>query len=211
MDIMWWLDAAGVLDERYDQVDDIERARGLPSFQLVGSPTRATIDLNTLQRIGVQIVGRLAGINDGVAQLSGSLANVCTLADLKLARLLDGIDEWASRHGLDGETEAPHRLAPTHVEASPPLLLDLRRGSIKTIIWATGYRPDHSWLDVPILDHKRRIRHDGGVTASPGLYLLGIPFLRRRKSSLIDGVGDDVRDLSAHLSAHLDKRPVMAG
>jgi putative flavoprotein involved in K+ transport len=207
LDIMWWLDAAGVLDERYDEIDDIDRGRKLPSFQLVGSPSRATIDLNSLQAAGVQIVGRLAGINDGVAQFSGSLCNVCTLADLKLTRLLDTIDEWATRHGLDGETEAPERPQPTQLEASPPLLLDLRRGAIKTIIWSTGYRPDHSWLDVPVLDHKQRIRHDGGVTPAPGLYVIGMPFLRRRKSSLIDGVGDDARDLSAHLADYLGCRP----
>jgi putative flavoprotein involved in K+ transport len=199
MDIMWWLDATGVLDERYDDVDDVNRVRALPSFQLVGSPTRATIDLNALQALGVSMVGRLAGINDGVAQFSGSLRNQCTLADLKLGRLLDAIDEWATEHGLDGEIDAPHRFQPTHVDDDPRLALDLSRGGIKTIIWATGYRPDYSWLDVPVLDHKGRIRHEGGIAAAPGLYVMGMPFLRRRKSSLIDGVGDDARELSDHL------------
>jgi len=204
MDIMWWLDAAGVLDERYDQVDDVARVRSLPSFQLVGSPAREALDLNTLQAAGVRLAGRLAGINDGVAQFSGSLRNQCTLADLKLGRLLDAVDEWATANGLDDETEPPHRFEPTHVEDPPPLLVNLARGGIKTIIWATGYRPDYSWLDVPVLDHKGRVEHDGGVTAAPGLYLMGMPFLRRRKSSLIDGAGDDARDLTAHLAAHLD-------
>lgn len=204
MDIMWWLEAAGTLDQRYDEVDDIVKARSLPSFQLVGSPARSTLDLNTLQRHGVKLVGRLAGINNGTAQFSGSLRNQCTLADLKLGRLLDNIDEWAAGHGLDDETEPPHRLAPTHVQESPPLLLDLTSGHIKTIIWATGYHPDYSWLHVPVLDPKNRVRHDGGVTASPGLYLMGMPFLRRRKSTLIDGAGDDARDLSDHISEHLD-------
>jgi putative flavoprotein involved in K+ transport len=205
MDIMWWLDAAGILDERYDQVDDVVRARSLPSFQLVGSPARSTIDLNTLQARGVRLVGRLAGMNDGRAQFSGSLRNQCTLADLKLGRLLDAIDEWATDHGLDDEIEPPRRYAPTGVEESPPLLLDLNTGQIKTIIWATGYRPDYSWLDIPVLDHKGRVRHDGGVTDCPGLYLIGMPFLRRRKSSLIDGAGDDARDLSTHLVDHLSR------
>ena len=77
------------------------------------------------------------------------------------------------------------------VEASPPLDLDLASGEIKTIIWATGFRPDFSWLDVPVFDRKGRIRHDGGVVESPGMYLMGLQFLRRRKSSLIDGAGDD--------------------
>ena len=102
-DIQWWMDAAGVLDERYDEVDDIVRARSLPSLQLVGSPERTTLDLNALTGMGVKLVGRLAGIRDGKAQFSGSLRNQCALADLKMARLLDTIDEWATSNGLDGE------------------------------------------------------------------------------------------------------------
>jgi len=205
-DIQWWMDVAGVLDERYDQIDDIVRARNLPSLQLAGYPDRRTIDLNSLTSIGVKLVGRLAGINDGKAQFSGSLRNVCALADLKMNRLLNAIDEWATAHGVDGEVEPSHRLPPTEVEASPPLLIDLARAGIRTVIWATGFRPDYSWLQVPVLDHKGRVRHDGGVVEAPGLYLMGIPFLRRRKSSLIDGAADDARDLSAHLVSFLRER-----
>jgi putative flavoprotein involved in K+ transport len=205
MDIMWWLDAAGVLNERYDEVDDIIRARNLASFQLVGSPARATIDLNSLQQIGVRIVGRLAGITtDGTAQFSGSLPNQCSLADLKLGRLLDSLDEWATNSGLDGEAEPSERPAPTRVPASPPLLLSLR-SEIKTVIWATGYRPEYPWLHLPVLDAKGRVRHNGGVTTVPGLYLMSAVFLRRRKSTFIDGAGDDARDLSAHLVEYLDE------
>ena len=206
MDIQWWMDAAGVLDERYDEVDDIVRARNVPSIQLVGSPERATIDLNELTSIGVRLVGRVAGIrDDGTAQFSGSLRNQCALADLKLGRLLDTIDEWATANGLDQELEPAFRPTPTYVEASPPLTLDLTSGEIRTIIWATGFRPDYSWLDVPVLDHKGQIRHDGGVVIeSPGMYLMGMPFLRRRKSSLIDGAGADANDLSTHLASFLD-------
>ena len=205
-DIQWWMDAAGVLDERYDQVDDIVRARNVPSLQLAGYPDRRTIDLNSLTGIGVKLVGRFAGINDGKAQYSGSLRNVCALADLKMNRLLDTIDEWASANGISSQVAAPHRFEPTEVEASPPLLANLSRGAIKTIIWATGFRPDYSWLEVPVVDPKGYIRHDGGVVESPGVYLLGMPFLRRRKSTLIDGVGDDARDLSAHLASYLSDR-----
>ena len=206
-DIKWWMDASGVLDQRHDEVDDIVRARNVPSLQLAGYPDRRTIDLNSLTAIGVKLVGRLAGINaGGKAQFSGSLRNVCALADLKMNRLLGTIDEWATANGRDSELPAPHRFAATEVEESPPLLLDLTRGNIKTIIWATGFRPDYSWLDVPVLDRKGQVRHDGGVAEAPGLYLMGLPFLRRRKSSLIDGVGDDARDLSAHLAAYLRDR-----
>lgn len=206
-DIMWWLDAAGVLDERHDEVDDIVRARHVASFQLVGSASRATVDLNSLQSGGVRIVGRLGGItDDGTAQFSGSLPNHCALADLKLGRLLDALDAWATDSGLHGEVGAPERFPSTTVPPEPPLLLRLRSGEIRTIVWATGYRPEYPWLQVPVLDAKGRIIHHGGVTPVPGLYLIGAPFLRRRKSSFIDGAGDDARDLAAHLAAYLDQR-----
>jgi putative flavoprotein involved in K+ transport len=202
-DIQWWMDVAGVLDERYDQIPDIERARRVPSLQLTGSPRRVTLDLNALTAIGVRLVGRLVGISERKAQFSGSLRNMCALSDLKMDRLLDTIDAWARDHGLDDEVEPPHRFPPTQVEASPPLSLDLASGEIKTIIWAIGFRPDYSWLHVPVLDLKGRIRHDGGVVPSPGLYVMGLQFLRRRKSALIDGAGDDARDLSTHLAEYL--------
>ena len=203
-DLEWWMDAAGVLDERYDEIEDISRARRVPSLQLTGSPERTTLDLNTLTGIGVKLIGRIAGINNGKAQFSGSLRNQCAMSDLKMARLLNTIDEWVSENGLDGEVGPPHRLAPTRVEESPPLGMDLNTGEIKTIIWATGYRADYSWLHAPVFDRKGRIRHDGGIVDAPGMYLMGIQFLRRRKSALIDGAGDDARDLAAHLAAYLD-------
>jgi len=203
-DMQWWMDATGLNDERYDEVENLTRARSLPSFQLAGYPDRRNIDLNALTSLGVKLVGRLAGIRDGSAQFSGSLRNVCELADLKLNRLLNRIDEWAAENGVSGAVDAPHRPEPTRLEASPPLGMDFARAGIRTIIWATGFRPDYSWLRIPVLDPKGNIRHDGGVvTESPGLYVLGLTFLRRRKSSLIDGVGDDARDLSAHLAALL--------
>ena len=202
-DILWWMDASGLLDERYDEIPDLPRARRLPSMQLVGSPERKTLDLNALRRLGVRLVGRLAGIRDGVAQFSGSLANVSSLADLKLGRLLDTIDTWAAKAGLEG-LEPPQRFSPTEVPRPAQLPLDLRSGEIQMIIWATGLRPDLSWLDAPIFDRKGRVDHDGGVTASPGLYLMGMPFLRRRKSTLIDGAAADAVDLTGHLVRYLD-------
>ena len=206
-DILWWMGETGLHDERYDEVDDIGRARRIPAPQLVGTPERATLDLNALTDRGVRLAGRLVGVADGKAQFSGSLRNKCTLADLKLGRLLDAIDEWITSNGLDGEVEPPHRFAPTRVEESPPLTLDLAGNGIGTVIWATGFEPDYSWLHVPVLDRKGRLRHDGGVVSdSPGLYRIGLNFLRRRKSSFIHGAGDDARDLVDHLAAHIGAR-----
>ena len=118
-------------------------------------------------------------------------------------RLLQRVDEWATESGLDDSFDPPHRFEPTRVDDSPPLGMDLTSGEIKTILWATGFRPDFSWLDVPVFDHKGRIRHDGGIVDAPGMYLMGMQFLRRRKSALIDGAGDDARDLSAHVADYL--------
>jgi putative flavoprotein involved in K+ transport len=191
-DILWWLDALGILDERWDEVDDVVRARNLPSFQLVGASR--SLDLNALQAAGVRIVGRFAGLRDDVAQFSGSLANVCALADLKLGRLLDAIDAHA---GGRGERPEPTRV-PT-----PLLGVGLRSGELRSVVWAAGFRPDFSWLDVPVLDHRGRLLHDGGVTRWPGLYALGLPVLRRRRSTYIDGARDDAADLAAHLTDSL--------
>ena len=202
-DIQWWMDITGILDEGYNDVDDIVRARHVPSPQLVGTSERSNMNLNTLTAAGVKLVGRLGAIRDGQAQFGGAMRNQCALADLKMNRLLSTFDEWATDNGHDDAVEPPHRFEPTKVEKSPPLAIDLTSGEIKTVLWATGYRPDYSWLDIPVLDRKGHIRHDGGVVETPGMYLLGMNFLRRRKSSFIHGAGDDVRDLSAHLSAYL--------
>jgi len=205
LDIQWWMDAIGVLDERYDEVDDIVRARNVPSPQLVGTPERLTMDLNSVTDIGVKLIGRFTGINNSEALFSGSLRNVIALADLKMNRLLDTIDEWATDNGKDGEVQDSQRYPVTRVDDAPPLGIDLSNGEIRSIVWATGFRPDYSWLEVPVLDRKGRIRHQGGVVDSPGLYVMGLTFLRRRKSSFIHGAGDDARDLSVHLASYLDQ------
>jgi putative flavoprotein involved in K+ transport len=206
-DIQWWLDALGILDERHDEVPDIARARNLPSPQLVGTPERATLDLNALTARGVTLVGRLVGANGGKLQFSGSLRAHCAMADLKLTRLLGRIDEWIDGKALQGEAlPEGQRPAATRVEDSPRLGLDLERERFGTVIWATGFRPDHSWLHVPALDRKGRLRHDGGVVDVPGLYALGLNFMRRRKSSFMHGAEDDVRDIATHLVAYLQQR-----
>jgi putative flavoprotein involved in K+ transport len=202
-DVLWWMDAAGVWGQRYDELDDLRRARRLPSPQLVGTPERATLDLNALSGTGVELVGRLAAIRDGRALFSGGLRNVCALADLKMARLLDLFDEWARTEGLDAGVDPVERYPPTEAPRSPRLHLDLRSGEIRCIVWATGFRPDYRWLDVPVLDAKGNLRHDGGVVGIPGLYALGLPVLRRRKSTFIHGIQDDAREIVDHLAGYL--------
>jgi putative flavoprotein involved in K+ transport len=202
-DVLWWMDRSGVWDQRHDELDDLTRARKLPSPQLVGTPERVTLDLNALAGLGVELVGRLQMVRDGRALFSGGLKNVFSLADLKMNRLLDTFDEWAATSGGDDEVAPPERFAPTRVPESPRWQLDLTRGEIRSIVWATGFRPDYGWLDVPVLDAKGQLRHEGGVVDSPGLYALGLPVLRRRKSTFICGIEDDAREVIDHLARAL--------
>jgi putative flavoprotein involved in K+ transport len=202
-DVLWWMDASGVWDQRFDEVEDLTRARRLPSPQLVGTPERVTLDLNALTDLGVELVGRLAAVRDGTALFSGGLRALFSLADLKMDRLLDGFDEWALGRGSSIDVGPPERFAVTAVPERTRLQFDLRSGEIRTILWATGFRPDYGWLDVPVVDAKGHLCHEGGVVDSPGLYALGLPVLRRRKSTFICGIEDDAREVIDHLAGDL--------
>ena len=203
-DVLWWMEASGVWDQRHDEIDDLTRARRLPSPQLVGTPERRTLDLNALSAMGVELVGRLAAVREGRALFSGGLRNQFALADLKMERLLETFDEWARSRTRDADVGPPERLEPTRVPASPRLGLDLRGGAIRSIVWATGFRPDYSWLHVPVVDEKGHLRHDGGTVDAPGMYALGLPVLRRRRSSFINGAENDARAVVRHLARYLD-------
>jgi len=210
-DVLWWMDASGVWNQRYDEIDDLTRARRLPSPQLVGTPERMTLDLNVLSFAGVELVGRLSAVRDGRALFSGGLRNQFALADLKMERLLDTFDAWACTQASRADVGPPERFEPTRVPPASRLALDLRSGEIRSLIWATGFRPDYSWLDVPVVDHKGHLRHDGGVVDAPGMYAIGLPVLRRRKSTFIHGAEDDARDLVDHLAGYLANTSVRQG
>jgi putative flavoprotein involved in K+ transport len=210
-DVLWWMDASGVWDQRHDEVEDLTRARRLPSPQLVGTPEHTTLDLNALEAMGVELVGRWASVRDGVALFSGGLRNVCSLADLKMNRLLGSFDEWAHTSGSDAEVDPQERFASTEAPRSPRWQLDLRSGEIRTILWATGFRPDYRWLNVGVLDAKGHLRHDGGVVDSLGLYALGLPVLRRRRSTFLCGIEDDAREVIGELGGYLAGGPRVRG
>lgn len=203
LDIYDWLDRIGQLDERYDEVDDIERARRHASVQLVGNNAGRNLDLNALHEAGVEVVGRLMAIAGTKGQCSGALANLAKNADLKEERLLRRIDEFVQDHGLNDDVGPRTEMEPTSLGRTA-IELDLR--AFSTVVWATGYQPEHSWLPEATFDRKGRVMHEGGVAAIAGLYVLGLPFLRRRRSNLIGGLGADAADLFVHLRKHLDQQ-----
>lgn len=200
-DIMWWLDRAGILDETEESVYDVETSRQAPSFQLVGRSDHATLDLERLRRAGVLIVGRLLSIDGHRLHLDDDLVKTTVAADAKLASLLSRLDRAADDTALGGlvdEREPFEPLWPSFVRA--PTDLHLRSAGIDTVIWATGYRRDYSWLKIPLLDVRGELLHHGGITPRAGVYALGLPFQRTRKSTFIDGVGPDARVLAKHIA-----------
>ncbi len=207
-DIQWWLDRSGVLDRPHTDFGDLDRARRAPSLQIVGTPDHRTLDLATLSRSGVRLAGRLIGADGATVTFANDLDRNCADADRRLGRLLSEFDDWASRSGLDGDLERPDR----PVLFRPPsgtARLDLAAARIRTVIWATGFTADHRFVDLPVFDDGGRLRHDGGVVSgAPGLYALGLPLLRRRRSTFIDGVGGDAAALADHLQDHLGTAPI---
>jgi putative flavoprotein involved in K+ transport len=200
-DILWWMQAMGVSSRRWDDdIDDLTRARQVPSPQLIGTPERRTLDLGALRRAGVELVGRLVGVSGGRLQCAGSLANLVANADLKQARLLDQVDEFIAQARI--AASRPDRPQATDV-TTPPTSLD--SSQFDTVVWATGHRHSPPQLDPVHLDRWTRIVHDGGILRTPGLFAVGLPFLRRRSSTFLSGIARDAVELSIAIRQHLDR------
>jgi len=197
-DIMWWLDQYGVLEDDSATEADLRVARSQPSMQLVGRPDRRNLDLGVLHDIGVRLIGRVAGIEDRIAYVNNNLAEAVAGSHARMERVLRRIDIFADAVGA--HTEAwPARLA---FDVSPTAL-DLAANDIRTVVWATGFSRNYRWLHVPVLDASGEIIHTGGVTPSPGLYVVGLRFLRRRDPSFIAAVSDDATEVAAEVERHL--------
>lgn len=193
-DILDWMERIGVLTETAEQMRDIGRARSQPSLQLIGSPDHRSLDLPILQRIGVRLLGRAIGFEGTTLHLADDLQTTAAAAQATLERMLARIDPVADAEG------APRQDWPVpFVPAPSPAFLDLRAEGVRSVLWATGFARDYRWLEVPVLDAMGEIRHRGGVTPRPGLYALGLRFMRTRRSSFLDGVGADAEALAAHI------------
>lgn len=204
-DIHWWLDLSGKLDVTIDDVADIESARRSPSLQLVGSPEGRSLDLNSLSEAGVRLTGRAIGASGSTVGFASDLATNCAKADARQTRLLDEFDSIATAAGFDPNFPTPYRPVPTWVPTTPTSI-DLDMAGIGTVVWATGFEQSNPWLRVPALDDRGRIRHRGGVADWPGLYAMGLPFMRRRRSTYLDGFDADASAVVSHLADYLTTR-----
>jgi putative flavoprotein involved in K+ transport len=199
-DIWWWMHQAGLPEDRAEDQADLAGARARPSLQLVGATPPRDLDLGTLRAKGVRILGRMRGAAGRLAQFGDDLAEDVAKAQKPLAGMLARIDQVADALG------APRQPWPAPLTGfgTTPARLDLRAEGIRSIVWATGYRRDHAWLRLPgLLDAAGELRHRGGITPAPGLYVLGLRFLRRRNSNLLGGVGADATALAAEVAGHL--------
>ena len=207
LDIMTWLDWSGILDER--PVPRLDAAGVVtqdgPSLQLVGRKTPEQLDLAYLASHGVTLTGHMTGVDGGRALFAADLAQTAHAAVAKQQRLLARIDDYIARSGLRVAPPQPTQAPRLELDRAPTTL-DFHGRDIRSIVWATGFVPDYSWLDVPVFDARGRLRQREGVTDAPGLYVLGLRFLRHRNSNLIDGVGRDAGVIAAWVEQELNRR-----
>ncbi len=199
-DILWWLDRLGVLDTSADAVHSIDVSRQQPSLQLVGRADRSSLDVGILHAHGVRLVGRVRDMNGYQVRLADDLIASTAAADIKMAEILSRIDRHIAANELAADDPEPFRSTWSHTENSPERL-DLKSEGIETVIWATGCRRAYPWLQIPVLDRRGEIVHNGGFTPAFGLYVLGMNFQRRRNSSFIDGVGADAWKIAEQIAS----------
>jgi putative flavoprotein involved in K+ transport len=208
MDSFWWLEATGRLARTIDQMPDIAAARRENSLQLIGRAEvhlrGSDLDLQTLQDRGVRLLGRLEGVAGTEASFRDDLSERVAEADRRMHHVLDTVDDYIDKVGLNREVLPA--LRPRSVDVPGPVRrLNLASENIRTMIVAAGYRPDHRWLRVPVLEPDGAIRQHRGVTPAPGLYVVGQYFQHRRDSGFIDGVRHDARYVVDHLLGRGDR------
>lgn len=205
-DVMAWLDRLGILDRSIAEVSDPAAARRESSLQLVGRPGGESLDLAILAAAGVRLAGRLQGIDGTRVRFAPDLRQVTAEADDRLAVLLGRIDRHIASHGLDERFPAQDPPARLALGDDGPPELDLRREGIGTVLWATGFRREYPWLHADVLDARGEIVHRRGATPLPGLYVFGLQFLTRRRSSFLDGVGRDAEEIAERIVGRADPR-----
>jgi putative flavoprotein involved in K+ transport len=197
-DLIWWLSELGI-----DRTPVAARgpSRLLPVIS--GAYGGHTIDFRHFAAEGVTLLGRLATARDGVIALAPDLAESLASGDTVYAAFLDMVDAHVDRHALAMPEDPAARLAlpDPRCVVEPVQRLDIGTEAIGAVVWATGYRLDFGWIDIPILDAGGEPLHAGGITAVPGLYFLGLQWLSRMNSSFLSGVGDDAAVLADHIAA----------
>ncbi|XDA97278.1 NAD(P)/FAD-dependent oxidoreductase [Sulfitobacter sp. LCG007] len=196
-DFVWWLGVLGLWD-----VEAPAPGTSHVTIAVSGARGGRTVDFRELAAQGMTLVGRTSGFADGRACFDGDLAENLAGGDAYYLALLDAADAYVKRNGLDlpEEPEARRMLPDPDCLQNPIRELDLAADGVTSIIWATGYALDFGWLEVDAFDEAGKPRHQRGVSAEPGVYFLGLPWLSRRGSSFIWGVWHDARHIADHIA-----------
>lgn len=206
-DIFYWLDQCGLLNKPRDPSSGPDQLARQHSFQLIGDSSGRSLDLASFMARGGTLTGRLADADGTALAFESTLRHSIDLAEARQSGLLRKIDTHIDQIGL--EAPAAEKIPPVIVPRVP-VRLDMESAGIKTIVWATGYRRDYSWLRIPVFTPQGEIRQRDGVTPIPGLFTLGLPFMRRANSTFIDGVGQDSREISRLIANHLGQAAPLA-
>ena len=196
-DFVWWLGVLG----KWDAQTPPAGAEHV-TIAVSGAHGGHTVDFRELAARGMNLVGRTAGYHEGVVRFAPDLETNITAGDLNYLSLLDEADAYVVRNGLElpEEPQAREFAAMPESALHPMLELDLAAAGVSTIIWATGFTVDYSWLEVGALDENGRPQHRRGISTEPGVYFLGLPWLSRRGSTFIWGVWHDARYLADHIA-----------
>lgn len=196
-DFCWWLGVLGEWD-----AEAAQPGKEHVTIAVSGARGGHTVDFRGLAHQGMTLVGLTKAFDNGVVTFQQDLAENLARGDENYLALLDAADAYIARNALDLPEEPEARATYPEPECvSKPLLeLDLAKAGIGTIIWATGYAVDFSWLQVDAFDAKGKPQHQRGVSSEPGIYFLGLPWLSRRGSSFIWGVWHDAKHVAGHIA-----------
>jgi len=196
-DFVWWLGVLGKWD-----AETPPQGKEHVTIAVSGAYGGRTVDFRRFAERGMTLVGRAEGFKDGAMSFAPDLADNIAQGDANYLSVLDEADAFVARNGLDLPEERDARtIGPDPRCVTDPILeLNLANAGIASIIWATGFAVDYSWLKLDAFDEKGRPKHRRGVSAVPGLYFLGLPWLSRRGSSFIWGVWHDAKFLADHIS-----------
>lgn len=197
IDYCWWLGALGKWD-----ADTPASGAEHVTIAVSGARGGETVDFRRLAAQGITLVGMAASYSAGVMTFTPDLRKNIARGDANLMALLDEADAYVERHGLELPEDPDARKSEPDPDCltNPILELDLTAANITSIIWATGYAADYSWLKVDAFDERGRPRHRGGVSSEPGIYFLGLPWQSRRGSSFIWGVWHDAKYLADRIA-----------
>jgi putative flavoprotein involved in K+ transport len=199
-DLIWWLSETGL-----DQTPVEERGPDATQPLITGAYCGHTIDLREFAAQGITLVGRLQSGHQRILHFAADLSESLRYGDAAFDAFLDKVDAYVEQRklGLPAEPEARAKLPDPTCIAEPLCHLDQRSVGLSSIIWATGYAFDFSWIDLPILSAGGEPKHDRGFAPMPGIYFLGLPWLSKMSSSFLSGVGDDAERLAGHISARM--------